>query len=157
MKKALVVLLMALVAGLAAFCVMRSYQQKKSHSGVMLDAMPELAWLRTELHLSEQQFAEVSRLHAAYRPKCEEMCMEIAKARHELEAATLRNRGMNAEVEAAIRKHADTRAKCRQEMLRHMYETAALLDADQAARYLQTMLPFAMDDAGAGAGDHESH
>jgi len=156
MKKALIVLLIAIAAGLAAFCVMRSYQQKE-RSGVMLDSMPELAWLRTDLHLSDAQFAEVSRLHAAYRPKCEEMCMEIAKARHELEAATLQNRAMNAEMQVAIQKHADTRARCQQAMLQHMYETAAVLDAGQAKRYLETMLPYAMDDAGAGAGSHDSH
>jgi len=156
MKKALLVLVIALAAGLAAFCVMRSYQQKE-RSGVMLDSMPELAWLRSDLKLSDAQFAEVSRLHAAYRPECEKMCMEIAGARHELEAATLRNREMNAEVQAAIQKHAETRARCRQAMLRHMYETAALLDADQASRYLETMLPYAMDDAGAGAATHGSH
>jgi hypothetical protein len=156
MKKALIVVVIAIAAGLAAFCVMRSYQQKE-RNGVMLDSMPELTWLRADLKLSDAQFAEVSRLHAAYRPKCEAMCMEIAKARHDLEATTLRNREMSAEVQAAIQKHAETRARCRQEMLRHMYETAAVLDASQSARYLETMLPFAMDDVGAGAGNHESH
>jgi hypothetical protein len=156
MKKAFFVMVMAIAAGLVAFCVMRSYQQKE-RNGVMLDSMPELAWLRTDLKLSDAQFAEVSRLHAAYRPKCEEMCMEIAKARHDLEATTLRNREMNAEVQAAVQKHADTRARCRQAMLQHMYETAAVLDASQATRYLETMLPYAMDDAGAGADKLHSH
>ena len=150
------VLMVAVVAGLIAFWWAWSSQPLK-RNGVMLDATPELAWLRTDLKLSEQQFAEVSRLHAAYRPQCEKMCMEIAGAREELEAAILRNRGMNDEVQAAIRKHAETRAKCRQAMLNHMYETAAVLDAAQASQYLKTMLPFVMDDAEAGAGSHGSH
>jgi hypothetical protein len=156
MKRVVLVLLVAVIAGLAAFFWMRSYQRPE-RNGVMLDSMPELAWLRTDLKLSEQQFAEVSRLHAAYRPQCEKMCMEIAGAREKLEAAILRNRGMNDEVQAAIRKHAETRAKCRQAMLNHMYETAAVLDANQAGQYLKTMLPFVMDDAEAGAGSHGSH
>lgn len=153
MKKALLLLVVAFVSGLAAFYFMRSYKLA-DRGGVMLDSMPELAWVRTELKLTDEQFAKVSQLHADYRPRCEEMCRQIAEARADLEAIALKSREVGPDLQAAIRQHAETRERCRQAMFRHMYDTAAVLDEDQAARYLETMLPFATDHAAAAGTRH---
>lgn len=146
MKRGLMLLAAALVAGVVAFFATRSHKMAESRT-VLLDAMPELAWVRTELELTDDQFAKVSALHAAYRPKCAEMCRRIAEAQEKLEIAARDNRRMSPGLEAAIREHATTHAECRQAMLKHMYETAALLDEEQSARYLAEMLPFALDHA----------
>jgi hypothetical protein len=79
MKRSILVLAIALVAGVTAFCLIRAQIAAKPQS-VLLDSMPELAWVKSELKLSDEQFAKVSALHAAYRPKCMEMCGKIAAA-----------------------------------------------------------------------------
>jgi hypothetical protein len=147
MKKGMLLLVVALVAGMAAFCFMR-WQKGGAHShhtGVALDSMPELAWLRTELQLSEAQFAKVKELHAAYRPKCMEMCRRISEAHEKIEVLAAANRVITPEYQAALKEHADIHVECQAAMLKHLYETAGTLREDQAKRYLEAMLPFALD------------
>ncbi len=144
MKKGLLIVALALVAGAVAFWSMRS-SRMAGHHDVRLDSMPELAWVRSDLKLTDEQLAKVTQLHAAYRPKCVDMCDRIATARGKVEALAKAGRGVTPELQAALREHADTHAECQQAMLRHMYETAAALDPDQATRYLETMLPMALE------------
>lgn len=146
MKKGLMILMLALVAGLAAFSVTRSHRQS-AHKEVLLDSLPELAWLQVELKLTDAQFAKASQLHVAYRPTCEEMCRNIADAHAKLETLAQSGRGMTSELEAAIRNHARVHAECQQKMLDHLYQTASLLDDRQATRFLETMIPHALDSA----------
>ena len=150
MKKALVILVIALAAGVAAFWVTRSHQQA-AHPNVLLDAIPELAWLRGELKLSDAQFAQASALHAAYRPQCAAMCRRIAETHARMADLARRGRSLSPELVAAIHEHARVRAECQQKMLEHLYQTADLLDDGQAARYLATVLPHALDSSAAGA------
>lgn len=144
MKRGLLFLLLALAAGIAAFCVARSHRQSQA-GGVLLDTMPELAWLRTELKLTDDQFAKAGELHVAYRPVCEEMCRHIAEAHEKLETISRSARGMTPELDAAIKEHARVHAECQRKMLEHLYQTAALFDEKQAANYLETMIPHALD------------
>ena len=144
MKKGLLIFVLALVTGITAFYATRVhyYSERK---GVLLDSMPELAWLHTELKLSDDQFAKASRLHVAYRPTCEVMCRNIAEAHARLETLARSGHGMSPELTEAISDHARVHAECQQKMLEHLYQTAALLDDKQAARYLETMVPHALD------------
>ena len=148
MKKGILILLLALAAGSVAFWVTRT--QQHARQAVLLDAMPELAWLRGELKLSDEQFAQASTLHTAYRPQCAEMCRRIAAAHANLESLTQNARAMTPELAQAIRDHARVRADCQQKMLEHLYQTAGLLDATQAARYLAKVLPQALESTTAG-------
>ncbi|WP_052573331.1 periplasmic heavy metal sensor [Haloferula sp. BvORR071] len=144
MKKPLLVFLFLLLAGAAAFCLTRSVRST-SHKGALLDKMPELAWVRTELGLSDEQLAKVSELHAAYRPKCEAMCQRILEAHQKLDHLAAKDQGITDELKAAIREHADIHAECQEAMLKHLYETAGQMDSRQAAKYLKAMLPYALD------------
>ena len=143
MKKGLLILLLALAAGGAAFWVTRAHQQAE-HRHVLLDTMPELAWLRGELKLTDEQFAKASVLHTAYRPQCVAMCRSIAEARTRMESLARSGRGMTPELTAAIDEHVRVQAECQRKMLAHLYQTAALLDDRQAARYLDKVLPLAL-------------
>lgn len=147
MKKGLLILLIALVAGVAAFCAARwhSASRHQHHSGVALDAMPELEWLRKDLNLSEDQYLKVRELHTVYRPKCVEMCRRIAEAHEKIEEIAKANNKLTLEYRAALREHADIHVECQEEMLNHLYTTAATLNKEQAERYLKTTLPFALD------------
>lgn len=156
MKKAIFILAAALLAGVISFCIMRSRMIAHSR-GNLLDSMPELAWVRTDLKLTDMQFAKVSDFHAAYRPKCVEMCHRISDAHEKMEELTRKGRMVTPELEAAIREHAVIHAECQQAMLKHLYETAAVLDEKQAARYLETMIPFALDFTLSESGNLHSH
>ena len=144
MNKGLLILALTLVAGVLAFWSMRTCKMAERNE-VLLDSMSELTWVRSELKLTDAQFAKVSELHAAYRPKCVEMCRQIAEARGKVDALAKASRGVTPDLEAALREHAETQAGCQQAMLKHIYETAATLDPDQAKRYLETMLAMALD------------
>lgn len=146
MKKGLLILVLALAAGAAAFVIARSHRQSV-HGEVLLDTMPELDWLRTELKLSDVQFQRASELHTGYRPICEKMCHNITEAHVKLEALAQTSRGITPELTAAIQHHARVHAECQMKMLEHLYQTAALLDDKQAARYLETMIPHALDSS----------
>jgi len=149
MKKGIVILVLALAAGILAYYVTRSHQET-AHKEVLLDSIPELAWLRGELKLTDDQFAKASELHAAYRPKCAEMCRNIAEAHAKLEALAMTGRKLTPELLEAIREHARVHAECQQKMLEHLYQTAELLDDKQAERYLATVLPHALDSTTGG-------
>lgn len=156
MKKGLAILVLALVAGLAAFLVTRSHQQA-DEAEALLDSMPELVWLRGELGLTDEQFAKATDLHAAYRPQCVEMCRRISEAHARVESAARSARGMTPDLAQAIRDHARVHAECQEKMLEHLYQTAGLMDASQAARYLETVLPPALNPAGNPTGDPHRH
>ncbi|MDB6134890.1 MAG: hypothetical protein JWM59_3133 [Verrucomicrobiales bacterium] len=144
MKKPLLILLLILSAGACAFCFTH-FRKQQERGGVLLDTMPELVWLRSELKLSDDQFRKVSGLHAAYQPKCVEMCARIARAHRRLETLAREGTSLNPELEAALKEHAAVHLECRQAMLNHIYQTSAQLDRKQSARYLEAVLPYALD------------
>lgn len=152
MKKGLLIFMVAVAAGIAAFGLTRMTRQAE-HSAVLLDSMPELAWLRGELNLTDEQFARASELHAAYRPQCVDMCRRISEARAKLESLARDSREMSPQLAEAIQNHARVRAECRQKMLEHLYQTAGLMNERQAARYLEVVLPAALES---NSGDEPS-
>jgi flagellar motility protein MotE (MotC chaperone) len=145
MKRILIVIVVALVAGVCAFSWTRSQRVPHHDSSVLLETMPELAWLRDDLKLTDSQFAQVSKLHAAYLPECADMCQRIADAHERLDEAARGQREVTAELKSVVEEYAKIHAECQERMLAHLYETARILDAKQAERYLEVMLPYALD------------
>jgi len=155
MKRGLLIILLALAAGGATFWVTRAHRQA-NHQQVLLDTMPELAWLKGDLKLSDEQFGKAIALHTAYRPQCVAMCGHIAEARAKMESLARTSRGMTPELAAAISEHARVQEECRKKMLEHLYQTAALMDEKQASRYLAKVLPLALNsDTHGSAGCHQ--
>lgn len=138
------ILVIALVAGIAAFWAARSHRSGGPHEA-MLDGLPELEWVRSEFRLSDEQFAKVSELHRAYRPKCVEMCDRIRRSHIELEEETRGADTMTPELRDAIDRHARVHAECQQAMIEHLFETARILDEGQASLYLEAMFPYTLD------------
>jgi hypothetical protein len=145
MKRVVIVIALAIVAGVCAFAWMRSQRIPHHESSVLLETMPELAWLRDELKLTDSQFTQVSKLHAAYLPQCAEMCQRIAEAHERLDQAARGKREVTSELKSVVEDHARIHAECQERMLAHLYETARVLDPKQAERYLEVMLPYALD------------
>lgn len=144
MKRGIVILIVALAAGILAFCMIRTHKIG-ARPDVLLDSLPELAWLQSELKLNNRQLEEISELHAAYRPKCMDMCRRIAATREKVDELIRQNHQVTPELEQALREHAATRAECQQAMLGHIFQTAKMMDHDQAEIYLREVLPFALD------------
>jgi Spy/CpxP family protein refolding chaperone len=67
------------------------------------------------------------------------------------------NREITPEYEAALKEHGDLQITCQQAMLRHLYQTAALLTPEQSQRYLQTVLPCALDFSPDAPGEGHHH
>jgi hypothetical protein len=155
MMKTVSYAVVALMAGFLAFYLMRSHQMAPSHN-TMLDSMPELAWVKSEFNLNEQQFANVSRLHANYRPRCKEMCDRIQKSSAHLEQLCQTQSSLNPQVESAVTAHANLQLECQKEMLKHIYQTSAALDPSQAERYLETVLPQVLNFSH-GPSKHHAH
>lgn len=153
MKKGLLILAIALLAGIATFCLTRT-QHQAARGDTLLDAVPELAWLRGELALSDDQFAKAQALHSEYRPHCEAMCHNIAEARSKVETLASKSRSVTPELTQAIQEYARVRAECQQHMMTHLYQTAALMDEKQARHYLDTVLPHALGSNSDGAAGH---
>lgn len=147
-------LALSLLAGVVAFFFMRSHMSESE--GSFVNSMSELGWFQKDLKLSDKQLVEVSNLHAAYRPKCEEMCQCISESQKKIEELSRKNRRMTPELEEAIREHHEILAECQQAMLKHIYETAEALDENQATRYLKTMIPYALDLVHNGSGSPHS-
>jgi hypothetical protein len=145
MKRLALLILVALTAGVIAFFIIRSQRMSQS-GGVLLDSLPELAWLRTELKLSDVEFEKVSALHTSYRPRCVELCESIHQAHCAMVSLSHKNREMTPELAAAIREHSRVLAECQQAMLEHIYQTSATLSSEKAKLYLDRVLPHALHE-----------
>ncbi len=144
MKKGALILLIAILSGACAFMLVRT-SISHAKSGSLLDTMPELSWVKSEFELSDDQFEKVQQLHEAYRPECVAMCERIWKAHERLDKAARGGKELTPELSAAINDHAQVHAECQQKMMHHLYQTAAVMNEDQAKRYLDEMLPYALD------------
>ncbi len=145
MKRAILVLLIAIACGALAFFTMRSQQIASTH-GVLLDQLPELNWLKTELGLSDAEFEKVKNLHLTYRPRCVELCNQIHTAHRAMAALARKDKSMSPGLAAAITEHSRVAAECQKAMLEHVYQTASILSADKAKIYLQRVLPHALHE-----------
>jgi hypothetical protein len=144
MNRLLVALGLSLLAGVLAFFAMRSHALKDRSNALLVDQQPELAWLKSELQLKDAEISKVRAMHLEYRPKCLEMCKRIAQARMNLQAVSQSERAWTPALERAILEHAKVQADCKREMLKHLYDTAAVLRPEKAERFLQATLPAAL-------------
>jgi hypothetical protein len=146
MKTGWLILTIAALLGLAAFGTRLvlcktdtiSCAACAANSG---DARTALAWMETELDLSEAEFAKVCTLHKAYLPKCDAMCQRMAVAGSKLTTLLAGSNGMTPEADAALREYETLRAECQRATLRHLTDTAALMKPEAGRAYMQKVLP----------------
>ena len=135
MKNFWITLGLAVTAGAAAFAVFFAMNddpelRRAARAG---DAM---AWLRLEFRLSERQAAAVTKLHDDFSVECGEHCGAIIDAR---------------ERKAPAAEIARLERVCVDAMTQHFERVAALMSAEQGARYLEIVMPrvAGYDHAGA--------
>lgn len=156
MKRTWLILSGGLFVTVAAYAIafVAATGQQRS---VERSATPELAWLRQEFRLSDEQYAKVVALHAAYQPTCKEMCRRIDAQNARLQRLLAATNTVTPEIEAALADTARVRAECQATMLRHVYEVSRVMSPEQGRRYLdwvhaETILPARGVPTGPSAG-----
>ena len=133
-------LVLATVLGIAAFWAARLICPTcfKEHGGG--DLHSEVAWMKSEFDLTDEEFRRVEQLHVEYVPKCDEYCRRIAETAGEVNRLAGSKAGMNDELASAIRENQRTRAECLQALLEHLYETAEAMPPEKGRRFLEMAL-----------------
>jgi len=148
MKKTWLILLGGLLAaGIGYACVYLPIMS--AHRDEQAGLHPELAWLKTEYHLADAQFARVAQLHETYQPKCAEMCRRIDEQNAKIQELLAATNVVTSEIKQALAEAARLRAECEAAMLEHFYETSRQMPPEQGKRYLvwvqtETLLPGQM-------------
>jgi hypothetical protein len=136
MKSAIMVLVAGVLLCAVAFCGFY-YWGTASHRGLLQQQAPELAWLKKEFNLSDAEFTRITKLHAAYQPRCMEMCRRIDEQGKTLKALLNSTNAMTPEIEAALAESTKLRAECQRNMLQHFFEVSRTMPPAQGRRYLE--------------------
>jgi hypothetical protein len=136
MKKGGLILLAGLVLFVAAFAGFY-YFGTTACRAMMNEREPELAWLKKEFKLSDEEFTRITKLHEAYLPQCAQRCMRIAEQNRKLEELLSKSTSVTPEVRDVLAERAKTRADCEAEMLNHFMEVSKTMPPEQGKRYLE--------------------
>lgn len=139
MRQIAIVLVAALVAGLCGFYLV----QRRHTAGISAlsgTSGDDLRWIRTEFALDDAQFAAVKKLHEDYAVVCAGHCADIAAANSRLAKLTSAN-APAADLEAARREVAALEEVCNTATRAHIHRVAAVMPADQGARYIALVEP----------------
>lgn len=134
MKRALVIILAALVLGAATYflCFRMATQPMRQ----MASVDNELVWLAAEFHLTPEQTKRIEQLHSAYEPRCMEMCRQIAENNVQLDRLIAAKGEFTPEMDRLLRDSAEIQIECRRDMLTHIYAVAAVMPREQGERYI---------------------
>jgi hypothetical protein len=106
-------------------------------ASMMRSATPELAWLKAEFQLSDDDFARISRMHEAYLAGCAERCRLIDEKNAHLKHLLASTNTVTPEIEQTLAEAAALRAECQKKMLEQFYEVSRTMPANQGKRYLE--------------------
>jgi len=168
MNRSLVILLGALVLGVALFGGSYFASQRVCR---MTRSADDLAWLRKEFRLSDTEMARIQKLHEGYLPKCAEMCAKITAKKSELETAlnpdtqigVNSSTNVNPVAQQKLAELAALRAQCQAQMLQHFTEVSQTMPPEQGRRYLAEMQRLTLgfheqtESSMSGSAGHEHH
>ena len=138
MKRPLLILIVALLAGSALFA--SSYlMSRRVCEACGTSSTDNLDWLRQEFHLSDAEMARMRELHDGYLPKCGEMCAQIAAKKQELDDALAGATNISAVAKQKLTELAILRSQCQAQMLQHFIEVSQSMPPEQGRRYLAEM------------------
>lgn len=136
----LLLIVVVLLSGATAFWVARAMQPHAPPGHERSGPRGEVAWMKAEYGLSDEQFRKVEELHLAYIPRCEENCCRIDEAGARVRRLAEEASGMNDELAAAIREEEKVRADCRLALMAHLYQTASQMPPDAGRRFLRSAM-----------------
>ncbi len=135
MRQTRSVLVFGVVLAVATFIAIFFFGTAR-HRSLERSAQPELAWMKDEFHLSDETFNHVVQLHAAYMPKCAEMCRRIDEKSGRLHQLLQATNVMTDEIKQALSDAAQVRQECQTAMLEHFYEVSRAMPPEEGKRYL---------------------
>lgn len=138
MRRSYLTLLSAFVIGAVAFAA-AYFGAARLPVSQPPQNVDELAWLREEFDLTENDLNKVRLLHEGYLPQCDEMCQRIIAKDKELTAVLQGATNMSPVVEQKIAELAALRAECQTRMLSHFFEVSHAMPPEQGRRYLAEM------------------
>jgi hypothetical protein len=134
------VITLSVLLALAAGSGVVSYYGICGHSLRTEGEGDALVWLRSEFKLNDDQIRRIEAMHEAYQDVCAEHCVAIGEARSKVRQ--LRAAGADeATVRAAELKTIEVDGLCRSSTEAHVRAVAAVMGAEQGARYLAVVLP----------------
>lgn len=133
MKKPALILLAILAVAVAVHFL--CYRAATGDARRMLKAEDNIAWLRAEFALNDEQARAIAALEAEYEPRCAAMCARIAEANQRLEKLLASSKAMTPELEAALREASQTQADCRAATMAQAFAISAHMAPEQAVRY----------------------
>jgi hypothetical protein len=148
MKRASLILIIGIALALAGFACTYIFAASTGHS-ITKSPSPELAWLKQEYQLNNEQYANVCELYAAYHPKCLEMCREIDAQNDHLKTLLSATNVVTPEIRQALADKCLLRAKCEANMLNYFYQVSQAMPPEAGKRYLawmqrETLIPSPM-------------
>lgn len=135
MRKPVWILVLGIALAIGAFATFY-YAGTASSRDLMRQPQPELAWLKKEFNLSEEEYVRIVNLHQAYLPQCAERCRLIEEQNQKLQKLLAGHSEMTPEIEAAMAQRAKMRSDCEAEMLKHFLEVSKTMPPEQGRRYL---------------------
>ncbi|MSU46480.1 MAG: hypothetical protein EXS42_05010 [Lacunisphaera sp.] len=130
---------LVLVAAATGFVSYRLSCEPALHAAVVRGDTS--AWLRTDFHLNDRQFAEIKELHKAYAPSCEEHCRLIQVATKTRDDFKATGGADPAAATAAEHKLQELRTTCETALTAHVRKVAMLMTPEDGSRYLALVLP----------------
>jgi hypothetical protein len=138
MKRSLLILVFALLAGSALFA--SSYlMSRRVCESCGARSTNNLDWLRQEFNLNDADMDRMRQLHDGYLPKCADMCAQIAAKKDELDASLAGSTNITSEAKQKLNELALLRAQCQAQMLQHFIEVSQAMPPEQGRRYLSEM------------------
>jgi len=136
MKRAVLFLILtALVSAVGYFACYEMATRSAKHCLAHPDG--GMVWLRSEYHLSDAQFAKVTKMHEDYRPTCARMCQRIAVSNAKVNDLIASSATVTPETAAALKEWALLQNECRLAMLQHVYAVSAEMNPEDGRRYLK--------------------
>jgi hypothetical protein len=138
MKRSLLILVIALLAGSALFGS-SYFMGRRVCEACGTRSTDNLDWLRQEFRLSDADMARMRELHDGYMPKCAEMCAQIAAKKQELDATLAGATNITPVAKEKLTELALLRSQCQAQMLEHFIKVSQAMPPEQGRRYLSEM------------------
>ncbi|ACB75068.1 Spy/CpxP family protein refolding chaperone [Opitutus terrae] len=136
MNRSLLIILLGVAVGLGVH--FGYYQLHRPASFDTLEG--QLAWMRTELKLTEPQFAQIKELHEASSPRLRALAVEVARMRAEFEAFEHQRLTSDhvdfIEFAQFVEARRNINRECLESTRRLVMATADVMTPEQRAQYL---------------------
>lgn len=143
MRRLLAILVLAVVCGVLSFAWVRGHRAALAEELVKQEGS-DIAWLRLEFALSDEQFVAIEQVHEDYRPQCASHCAAIIGATAEVRELEKSAPG-STELAAAKQAVFDLETVCNNATRDHLYKVAALMSPDDGRRFLRMTEPHLSD------------